>query len=210
MFSGLVRDIGEVISFDSEILSLKSTLKAEVGDSIAVNGACLTVIKVFSGGFNMLLSTETSSLIAKENLKGKVHLEPALKLSDGLHGHIVQGHIDFSGRLDSITKHNKDTIFKISVSKKALPLIYPKGSITIDGISLTIGSVEDSYFSLILIPHTMENTLFHTYKVSRKVNIETDMIARSVYNVIKGMESSKNAKASQDDWLMKDLMTLGY
>ncbi|PAF45578.1 riboflavin synthase [Helicobacter sp. 11S02629-2] len=210
MFSGLVRDIGEVISFSKEILSIKSTLKASLGDSIAVNGACLTVIKVFDGGFSVLLSGATSSLIAVENLKGKVHLEPALKLSDGLHGHIVQGHIDFSGTLDSITKHNGDTVFKIGINKAALPLIYHKGSITVDGISLTVGDVKDAYFTLVLIPHTMENTLFHTYSQGRRVNIETDMIARSVYNVIKGMESKKDSKLSKDDWLIKDMLTLGY
>ena len=101
MFTGLIREFAEVESYANNILTLRATYKPNIGDSIAINGACLTVIALFEGGFSVELSLESRSLLAVENLKGKVHMEPALALGDRLDGHMVQGHVDCIGVIES-------------------------------------------------------------------------------------------------------------
>ncbi len=183
MFTGLIREMAEVKAMENDFLTIKAEYKPSIGDSIAINGACLTVVKLGNGEFTVELSDETKSLLAIENLKGKVHIEPAMKLSDRLEGHIVQGHIDTVGEIIKITKQTKAYDFFIKVDEKFMKFIIPKGSIAIDGVSLTVNSVEKNSFRLTIIPHTMKNTLFESYKVGSRVNIETDMFARYLYKM---------------------------
>ena len=183
MFTGLIREIATIKSFHDNKLTIYSTHKAKIGDSIAVNGVCLTVVDISSDSFSVELSPETQSIIAIENYKDKVHIEPAMKLSDRLEGHIVQGHVDCLGEIINITKNGNSFDFFIAVPKKFSKYIIPKGSITIDGVSLTINDTTQEYFRLTIIPHTFNNTLFKTYKIGTKVNIETDMFARYIYHM---------------------------
>ena len=184
MFTGLIREFATVISYQNSVLTLKATYKPNIGDSIAVNGVCLTVISVGNQTFSVELSNETRGLMAVENLKGRVHIEPAMKLSDRLEGHIVQGHVDCVGVIESIHKDQNATDFYITYPKDFAPYIAPKGSIAIDGVSLTVNEVTDARFRLTIIPHTFSQTLFGEYKVGTHVNIETDMFARYIYHMI--------------------------
>mgnify|MGYP002661582063 FL=1 len=185
MFTGLIRELAKVESFSNNILTLKSNYKPKIGDSIAVNGACLTVIKIGNKNFSVELSPESTSLLALENYKNEVHIEPAMQMGDRFEGHIVQGHVDCIGVVEKIENNGNSTDFYISLPKEFIKFVIPKGSVTIDGVSLTINEVLDDSFRLTIIPHTIENTLFKRYKVGTKVNLETDMFARYIYNMFK-------------------------
>jgi riboflavin synthase len=190
MFTGLIREIATVKSFTNNILSIKSSHKAKLGDSIAVNGACLTVIKVNNDGFSVELSPESQKVLAIQNYKNKVHIEPAMMMGDRFEGHIVQGHVDCIGEITQIKNNGNSYDVFITIPKKFISFVIPKGSITVDGISLTVNDVFSDSFRLTIIPHTMKETLFQTYKKGSKVNIETDMFARYVAHIIKHQKST--------------------
>lgn len=183
MFTGLIREFAEVAGYEGNLLSLKASYKPNIGDSIAINGVCLTVVSLFEGGFRMELSYETRALIAVEHLKGKVHMEPALCLGDTLDGHMVQGHVDCVGVIQAIVQKENGVNITISVPKAFMKFMIDKGSVAVDGVSLTINEVGKSDFRLTIIPHTFEQTLFKTYQVGRRVNIESDMFARYIYHM---------------------------
>jgi len=185
MFTGLIRELAYVKSFKNNILSLKAKYKPKIGDSIAINGACLTVTKILDDGFEVELSPETQKLIALENYKDFVHIEPAMQMGDRFEGHIVQGHIDTTGIISNITKNNNSFEFEIKVDKDFMKFIIKKGSIAVDGVSLTINEVYNNSFRLTIIPHTFNNTLFKTYKLNQRVNIEFDFFAKYIYNMFK-------------------------
>lgn len=185
MFTGLIREMAEVLSLKSGYLTLKAKYSPKIGDSIAINGACLTVVRVSSGTFAVELSPESQKILAMENYKGKVHIEPAMMMGDRFEGHVVQGHIDCLGTITAIKNNGNSTDFFVSLPCEFSKYIIPKGSISIDGVSLTINEVMGDSFRLTIIPHTVENTLFKTYKVGTKVNLETDMFARYIYNMFK-------------------------
>ena len=183
MFNGLIREIAKVQSFDGVLLTIKAEHKPKIGDSIAVNGACLTVVKFDESSFSVELSPESQNLLAIENYKDLVHIEPAMRLSDRIEGHLIQGHIDCVGVIDKIIKSKNSYDFHIKVPKDYIKFIIPKGSIAIDGISLTINVVYEDAFKLTIIPHTMQNSLFKNYKVKSRINIEADMFARYVHHM---------------------------
>ena len=185
MFTGLIREIATVKNFANSKLTISSTLHPRLGDSIAINGACLTVTETSVTEFSVELSPESASVLAIENYKGKVHIEPAMRLSDRVEGHIVQGHIDCVGEIVRIEKSGNSTDFYITIPKENSKFLVPKGSITVDGVSLTINDVKDNTFRLTIIPHTIKNTIFSRYKIGTRVNIETDMFARYVYHIFK-------------------------
>jgi riboflavin synthase len=189
MFTGLIREFAEVVSYANTVLSLRANYKPAIGDSIAINGACLTVIECFEGGFSVELSLESRSLLALENLKGKVHMEPALALGDRLDGHMVQGHVDCVGVIESLTQRENGLDIEISLPKDSLKFVIPKGSVSIDGVSLTVTEVKKESFRLTIIPHTLEKTLIASYKVGRRVNVETDMFARYLYHMFQKKEA---------------------
>jgi len=205
MFTGLIREIAEVKSYQNNILSIKSKHKAKLGDSIAVNGVCLTVIKVNSDGFDLELADETRSIIDESKISGKVHIEPAMMMNDRFEGHIVQGHVDCVGTVLKITKRENGTDFIIGVEKKYIPHIIPKGSITIDGISLTVNDVHSNSFRITIIPHTLKNTLMKNYKVGTKLNIETDVFARYIDHILAHRSSKKSMS-----WDDVDNMQMSY
>jgi len=184
MFTGLIREIATVQSLAGSTLTIKAKHKAKLGDSIAINGACLTVVNVLGDGFSVELSPESQNLLAMENYKDEVHIEPAMMMGDRFEGHVVQGHVDTVGTIKEIKNNGNSFDVFIEVEKKHIPFIVPKGSITIDGVSLTVNDVNATVFRLTIIPHTMKETLFRNYKKGSKVNVETDMFARYVSHII--------------------------
>jgi riboflavin synthase len=197
MFTGLIREMAKVHSFYNETLTIKSKYRPKIGDSIAINGACLTVISISDELFSVELSPESQNLLAIENYKDEVHIEPAMMMGDRFEGHIVQGHVDCVGEITSIIDNGNSTDFFVKIPDEYIKFIIPKGSITIDGVSLTINDVktDKNTFRLTIIPHTIQNTLFKTYTTNSRVNVETDMFARYVFNMFK----NKKDELSWDD-----------
>ncbi len=206
MFTGLIREIGEVKSKVGSKLEIKSSLKPKIGDSIAINGVCLTVIQKRDNSFIVEIGSETKRVIPKEKFEKRVHLEPAMRLSDRLEGHIVQGHIDTIGEVIKIYKSDIGYELFIKVDPKYIKYIAPKGSIAIDGVSLTINEVFNDSFRVTIIPHTFHNTLFSTYKIGTKVNIETDLFARYIDHIL----NFKKEKNNSLSWDQIDSILMGY
>ncbi len=173
-----------VKSLANNTLTLQASYKPKMGDSIAINGTCLSVTALSGNGFSVELSPETQSHIALDQLKGKVHMEPAMMMGDRFEGHIVQGHVDTIGTITQIKNNGNSYDVFVEIDPKQIAYIVPKGSITIDGVSLTVNEVFKSSFRLTIIPITMKETLFGSYKRGSRVNIETDMFARYIEHII--------------------------
>lgn len=199
MFTGLIREIATVKSYQNNILTIKSDHPAKLGDSIAINGVCLTVIKLHSDGFDLELADETRSIIDESKISGKVHMEPAMMMNDRFEGHIVQGHVDCVGTVTKITPRENATDFIITVDKKYITHIVPKGSITIDGISLTVNDVGEDHFRLTIIPHTLNETLMKNYTIGTKLNVETDVFARYIDHILSHRNSKKGMSWDEID-----------
>lgn len=197
MFNGLVREIARVKSYQNNTLSLIARHKPNLGDSIAVNGACLTVTQVFANGFAVELSRETRTHIATENLRDKVHIEPALRYGERIDGHLLQGHIDGVGEISRIERNENGVDFFVKIPPNLAQFMAQKGSVAIDGISLTINEVYQNGIRLTLIPLTLKESLFGSYQVGRRVNVESDLLARYTAHIIKMQGfNSQNSQSS--------------
>ena len=196
MFTGLIREMATVQGYQNNELRVKADYQPKIGDSIAINGACLTVIKLFADGFSVELSPETQTHIVTENLRGKVHMEPAMQMGERFEGHIVQGHVDCIGEINKINDNGNSFDFFITIDEEYRRFLIPKGSVTVDGVSLTINEITQDGFRLTIIPHTMKESLFGIYSVGHKVNIETDMFARYIFHLF---NPDKKQSLSWDD-----------
>ena len=196
MFNGLIRELAEVISYSQNVLRLKAKFRPNLGDSIAVNGACLSVIKLYDDGFSVELSAESRANVAVENLSGLVQIEPAMKLGERVDGHLMQGHIDFIGVISDIKKHENGVDFYIDLPQEAMALMANKGSVGVEGVSLTINEILPKGIRLTIIPITFRDSLFGTFKVGRRVNIESDLLARYVARML---EAKQNGGLSWDE-----------
>jgi len=196
MFNGLIRETAKIKSFSNNTLRVLAKYKPQIGDSVAINGVCLTATKIYPDGFEVELSPETQKIVPLENYRAgkEVHIEPALRFGDRIDGHLIQGHVDAIGEILEIKKNANSYDVIIKTDPKIIKYIAPKGSIAIDGVSLTVNDVFSDRFRLTIIPHTFENTLFKTYKPHQKVNIETDMFARYIYHMIKHSPDDPNEK----------------
>ena len=188
MFNGLIREIGVVRSFDGKNLSIKATHKPNLGDSIAVNGACLSVTKIDKDGFVVELSSESTNILALENYKNRVHIEPAMKIGDRIDGHLIQGHIDAIGVIRDIKRLSSGVDFIIELPNEILHLIAKKGAIAVEGVSLTINDINSNLMRLTLIPISMKDTLFSEFQIGIRVHIESDILARYIDRIL----NSKN------------------
>jgi riboflavin synthase len=189
LFTGLIEDIGRVQELRSSAASMQLHVvtklpmdEISLGDSIAVNGICLTVVRRGSGVFVADVSRETLNC---SNLQGvapgtEVNLERALKLSDRLGGHLVGGHVDAVAVVVYKRRDGNAIRFKFQLNAELLRYVVAKGSVTIDGVSLTVNDVAKDNFSVAIIPHSLEQTTLKNLRVGDKVNIETDMVARYV------------------------------
>jgi riboflavin synthase len=206
VFTGLIREIGTVTADRDHHLSIRSSLRPQIGDSIAVNGVCLTVTERTPEGFRVEAADETRRIVPPEKLRGRVHLEPAMRMGDRFEGHIVQGHVDAVGTLRRIEKGENATEYIFAVDPEQIPYIVPKGSVAIDGVSLTVNEVGDDWFRLTIIPHTVENTLFREYRVGTRVNIETDLFARYIEHILRSREGRKRGMS----WAEIDAMSMSF
>jgi len=187
LFTGLIEEMGIVhrvqITGSSGSLSIRADKVFEdlkIGDSIAVNGICLTVVEILDNVFKVEVMKETFDRTALSDLKigDKVNLERAVKISDRFGGHFVSGHVDGVGIIRSFDYCENAKIFEISTEPELSKYIVSKGSIAIDGISLTIVKTEGVLFTVSIIPHTLKNTNLAFKKIGDKVNLEVDLIAK--------------------------------
>jgi riboflavin synthase len=205
MFTGIIEEIGEIQKIRRGSQSIELTIKCykiledmKIGDSIAVNGMCLTVIRKETGCFTVDVMPETmrSSTIGMANISNKVNLEQAVRASGRLGGHIVSGHIDGTGVISDIKREDNAIWFTIEASKSILKYILHKGSVAIDGISLTVTHVDECCFSVSLIPFTCKATGIGGKKPGDIVNIECDIIGKYIDRLLFS-SSSPTTKQSE-------------
>ena len=187
MFSGIIEKLAQVhefeVSNDKSYIALaidNSDLPLKIGDSVAVNGVCLTIAKTENHLFYYDLSPETLSLTSLKDLSvnDSVNIEYPLTLNKFISGHITTGHVDSIGIIKSLQKIIDSWEVVVEVKSDVLKYIIHKGSITIDGVSLTVNKLDNNLVYLMIIPHTFENTIFKYYKIGQKVNIEVDYITK--------------------------------
>ncbi|MEA2482763.1 MAG: riboflavin synthase [Thermoleophilaceae bacterium] len=181
MFTGLVAQMGEVTATGTR-LAVRTPLAAELerGDSIAVNGVCLTAVEITPDSFEADVMEETLERSALGRLQqgDAVNLELALRVGDRLGGHFVQGHVDATGSIDSIEEREHSRLVRVAAPPEILRYVVEKGSIAIDGVSLTVVDVDDEGFSVSLIPETLERTTLGSASRGDPVNLEVDMLAK--------------------------------
>ena len=189
MFTGIIEEIGELMAVQSGSDSMVLTIKAQtilegvkVGDSIATNGVCLTVIELGKNLFNADVMHETMNRSALGSLKmgSKVNLERAMKSDGRFGGHMVAGHIDGTGQIKDMHKDDNAIWYTIAAGQEILRYIIEKGSIAIDGISLTVAKVTQTDFSVSSIPHTLQQTTLAERKKGDIVNLENDMVGKYI------------------------------
>jgi riboflavin synthase len=186
MFTGLVQSTGTIASLGEGRLGVRAELELAPGDSVAVNGVCLTATAVGDGGFDADVMPETlrrSSLGALSEGDG-VNLELPLRASDRLGGHVVQGHVDGLGTVESVSDEGFARVVRIGAPAELLRYVVEKGSIAVDGVSLTVAEVEGDGFSVSLIPETLERTTLGSFAPGRSVNLEVDVLAKYVEKLV--------------------------
>ena len=211
MFTGIIEEKGRVKSIKhgakSAVLEIEATKimdDVKLGDSIAVNGVCLTVTSLTGSGFTADVMAETirRSSLGKLISGSYVNLERAMPANGRFGGHIVSGHIDGTGTVMDIKREDNAVWYTIQVDKKLLKYIVEKGSIAIDGISLTVADVSDSYFKVSIIPHTLSETVLAERTMGSIVNIENDIIGKYVEKM--------TTKSSSGGLTMETLMSNGF
>ena len=186
MFTGIVGAVGRIASMEPVAGGARVEIEAghlalddvAIGDSIAVNGVCLTVVSRSGNTFCVDVSGETLSCTVGFASGARVNLEKALRLADRLGGHIVSGHVDGVGTVVDVAPAGESRVVTIAVPRELAHYVARKGSIAVDGVSLTVNAVEDERFSVNLIPHTLAATTFHALQPGARVNLEVDMLAR--------------------------------
>ena len=209
MFTGIIEAVGHIktltpksgdmrLGIDTGTLDMGDV---QLGDSIAVNGVCLTVVEFNDQGFSADVSNETlsKSILGNANTGTPVNLEKALRLGDRLGGHIVSGHVDGIGKVSDLTIDARSWRFVVTPPKALMKYIAPKGSITINGISLTVNNVMADRFDVNIVPHTLQCTTMESLQVGDPVNLEIDVLARYLEQLTKHSEQD-------DSGVSKDLL----
>jgi riboflavin synthase len=194
MFTGIVRAIGTVSRVEARGGDMRLTIESpdvdwagfRPGESISINGVCLTAVEFGKTSFSADVSTETMKVTALGALAPgtRVNIEPSLALGDRLGGHLVSGHVDCVGEVIARRKDARSQQFEVSIPAEYVRYVSRKGSVAVDGVSLTINEVSAATISLNIIPHTAESTIIDGYGVGTKVNIEVDMVARYVESLM--------------------------
>ncbi len=190
MFTGIIQSIGTITQISHAKItrvSIKPHLKKRfsIGESVSIDGVCSTVVAIKQSGFifEYMPHTVQATTIQYWKKGGHVNLEPSLKIGDELSGHFVSGHVDAHTYIKKIQKTNEQTALTIQVPKNLVPYVSSRGSIAIDGVSLTIGSIKRREATVFLTPFTYAHTTFQYKKTSDTVNLEGDMLAKLVYNL---------------------------
>jgi riboflavin synthase len=190
VFTGLVRDLGRVVSFDGGRLTVAApatAAAAELGDSVAIDGVCLTVVALDGGTLSFDAVPETLARTALSSLDrdSRVNLEPALRAGEPLGGHYVQGHVDGVGTVRSLEPEGAGKRIWIETPADLLRYVVEKGSIAVQGASLTVAATDGAGFAVALIPHTLEVTTLGALAPGDRVNLEVDVLAKYVEKLIK-------------------------
>jgi riboflavin synthase len=198
MFTGIIQAVGSITAIapmgeDSRYTFNTGKLDLSdmgIGDSIAVNGACLTIIEKTADSFSADLSGETlnKTCFSGLDVDSSVNLEKAMQLSDRINGHLVSGHVDGVGKVINMQDDGRSWRYSIEVPVALAKYLSAKGSVTVDGVSLTVNEVEGNQFSVNIIPHTLSETIFKDYQTGSQVNIEVDLIARYLEGLIKNTD----------------------
>jgi riboflavin synthase len=215
MFTGIIQAVGRIQKMEQKGGDMRLTLDvgdlqlgdSDLGDSIAVNGVCLTAVEYTGSGFVADVSQETLGTTSLGKLKpgSEVNLEKALTLNTALGGHLVSGHVDGLGTLLSMRNEGRSIRYEFSVPQNLAHYIAEKGSVTIDGTSLTVNHVDNNKFGVNIVPHTRANTIFHHYEINTQVNIEVDIIARYLERLLTGQSAETG-----DNQLLKQLAESGF
>ncbi len=213
MFTGLIEEKGKIIRLTPQARGVRLTVDApmisagvNIGDSVAVNGTCLTVVKISppSLEFDAVEETVERSTIRRLKPGSPVNLERSLRVGDRMGGHMVQGHVDGIGTIEDIRSIGGETRFRISAQPEVMKYIVEKGSITVDGISLTVADLGPNWFAVAVIPHSLSATTLADASMGATVNLETDIIGKYVYKFV------KNSATDSDQRLLDKLSAGGY
>ncbi|MDG1812433.1 MAG: riboflavin synthase [Porticoccaceae bacterium] len=196
MFTGIISAIGDIASLEERGGDVRLTIRSgnlnladvQLGDSIACNGACLTAVELTGEGFVADVSVETLNLTTIGNWQtgSRINMEKAMQATDRFGGHIVSGHVDGIGEVVALEEDARSWRFRLRAPREIAKYIAHKGSITVDGTSLTVNIVEGAEFELNIVPHTMQHTVMGDYKVGTKVNLEVDLVARYLERLLLG------------------------
>ena len=206
MFTGIVEEAGVVARVEETPSSIRLLVRtkvcgegARIGDSIAVNGCCLTVVAIADGGeslsFDLLRETWMRTNLSAVREGSLVNLERAMPANGRIHGHFVTGHIDGTGRIEVFEKRGADWYLKINAAGELLRYVVFKGSIAVDGMSLTVAEVAKEYFAVWIIPHTYEVTALRERRAGHLVNLEADLLAKYVEKITADRDSSARPSA---------------
>ncbi|BAN68802.1 riboflavin synthase [endosymbiont of unidentified scaly snail isolate Monju] len=208
MFTGIIQAIGEVRRLEPRGGDLRlhiATGKLDLGDvvlgdSIAVNGVCLTAVELPGDGFAADVSNETLSLTSLGSLRpgSRVNLEKALTLQTRLGGHLVSGHVDGLGEILERHDDARSVRFRVRAPDELARYIAHKGSITVDGTSLTVNAVDGAVFELNIVPHTLQETIMDEYAPGRRVNLEVDLLARYLERLLLGERAAEAGSSGVD------------
>ncbi|MCL1935439.1 MAG: riboflavin synthase [Defluviitaleaceae bacterium] len=216
MFTGLIEEIGNIITIKknakSSVLQIRGNIIFEdikIGDSISVNGVCLTVTSFSQNIFmcDVMEVTLKSSSLGYLTIGSNVNLERAMQSNGRFGGHIVTGHIDGTGKISNIIHGENSTFYTICTDKNILKYIIKKGSVAIDGISLTVVDVRDNNFDVSIIPHTAKSTILHTKNIGSIVNLENDVIGKYIERLMyfndEGKKNNTNNTKIDEGFLTK-------
>ncbi len=215
MFTGIIESFGTIKRIESngqgKVLDVSCDLdlsQSKIGDSIAVNGACLTAVRLGKHNFAVDMAPETVDRTTFKHMSSgsRVNIERALKLSDRIDGHLVSGHIDGTGTISSIVNKSNAVIIRVEVGEKLAADMIEKGSVAIEGISLTINQCTQTDFEVSIIPHTAQITTIGLKRVGDEVNIETDMIGKYVKKILMGSSSKNDAFPGGGDGISMELL----
>ena len=217
MFTGIIEAIGKVEHSESRGGDIRLTIACggldlshtELGDSIAVNGVCLTAVELHEQSFSADVSVETMSKTSLGRLAvgNPVNLETALTLNTALGGHLVSGHVDGLGTLVEMHTDARSIRYSFEVDPEIQHYIVAKGSVTIDGTSLTVNGIEGNRFDVNIVPHTQQKTVFQYYQTGSRVNIEVDIIARYLERLLQGRTDAGKVK---DQQMLETLIKSGF
>lgn len=187
MFTGIIEKVGKICAIkkngDSSIIDVQiNDTSYSLGDSICINGVCLTVENINQDIYTFSISPETNKLTNLKYLSvdQDVNIETSLTINKLISGHLVQGHVDTVAEILEISQYDNSWFVKLKIDIYFIKYITKKGSVTLDGVSLTVNDVTNSEFNVMIIPHTYQNTIFKEYKIGSIVNIEIDMLAKYI------------------------------
>ncbi len=207
MFTGIIQAVGSISAMDAHGGDLRVSIAAgalpmddvELGDSIAVSGVCLTVIEKTPQGFLADVSAETlrCTRLGAMSTGDAVNLEKALTLETRLGGHLVSGHVDGIGSVRARNEDSRSVQFSVEAPAELARYIAVKGSICVDGVSLTVNAVDGAVFELNIVPHTLAETTLHEYRAGREVNLEVDLVARYLERLLQGDAAAQPGNQGQ-------------